>query len=301
MSKGSCSLSQSFQCLRQKIQWLRQQQSDTPVPEPHRMPEGEECTCLHCGTIFSGNFCPNCGQDAATERTSARGAAASLTKTIFTYDGTFPNTIKQLIYRPGYMIRDYLNGHRVCYTHPIQLMLFIVTIKLMLAYFLPLSDDGLGINNETITKLSEGGLGERALASMFSILNNEFYLEVSMAVFFIFPAKLCFRKTPFGRNMSLSEHFTAWLFVCSQTALIDLVFDLLLFNCFDKETIDSICMYIAFPFIFWDYKQLMGIGWIRSIFLCSITFAIAITTAVFGGLVVVCALLISGAYPMPGK
>ena len=277
---------QIFQSLREKIQWLRQQQSDTPVPEAHRMPEGEEGTCLHCGTIFSGNFCPNCGQDAATKRTSARGAAARLTKTVFKYDGTFPNTMKQLFYRPGFMIRDYLNGHRVCYTNPIQLILFLVTIRLMLAYFLPISDESLDLSSETMTKLSEGGLFGRIVASVTTILDNEFYLEMSAALFFIFPAKLCFRRTPFGRDMSLSEHFAAWLFVSSQTVFVDLVFDLLLFSFFDRVTVDYVTAFITVPLMFWDYKQLMGIGWIRSIWLFTLATVLAFAMVIFVVIVV---------------
>ena len=300
-SKTSCNLSQGFQRLRKNIQWIRQQQKDTPTPEPHRMPSGEESTCLHCGTIFSGNFCPNCGQDAATKRTSARGAAARLTKTVFKYDGTFPNTMKQLFYRPGFLIRDYLNGHRVCYTHPIQLILFLVTIRLMLAYFLPISDESLDLSSETMTKLSEGGLFGRIVASVTTILDNEFYIEMSVALFFIFPAKVCFRRTPFGRDMSLSEHFAAWLFVSSQTVFVDLVFDLLLFSFFDRVTVDYVSAFITVPLTFWDYKQLMGISWLRSIMLFSLTVIMALTMMISVAIVVLLAVNISGALPMSGS
>ena len=98
--------------------------------------------------------------------------------------------------------------------------------------------------------------------------------------------------------MSLSEHFTAWLYVSSQTVFIDLVFDLLLFNVFDKVIIDSITASVTIPLMFWDYKQLMSIGWLRSIFLCALTMTLAFAMMLCVGAAIIIAVFISGVLPV---
>lgn len=65
-------------------------------------------TCLNCGTEFQGRYCPSCGQSAGTRRLDIKGLFSGLFTALVGRDSTFTNTTIELLYRPGYLIRDYM-------------------------------------------------------------------------------------------------------------------------------------------------------------------------------------------------
>lgn len=94
------------------------------------------CVCKNCGHPFTGNFCPACGQSRRTPRLTLRDAAGNLLRSLFRVDGKFGRTVMELLYRPGYMVRDYITGHRIGYTHPLptfflMVMFYMIAIQLV--------------------------------------------------------------------------------------------------------------------------------------------------------------------------
>ena len=78
-------------------------------------------TCKNCGNSFEGKYCNVCGQKASTHRYSRQAILHDLPLTIFHLQDGFLFTIKELVVRPGNMIREYLAGKRMLYSNPFLL------------------------------------------------------------------------------------------------------------------------------------------------------------------------------------
>lgn len=65
-------------------------------------------TCKNCGKTFHGNFCPDCGQTQDTPRFTIRNAFQNILSGFFNIDNGFSRNLLEFLYRPGYMIRDYI-------------------------------------------------------------------------------------------------------------------------------------------------------------------------------------------------
>lgn len=76
--------------------------------------------CKHCGTVFEGNFCPRCGQSRAVSKVTKHGFVMAFLEAYPQLAGTYLRTMWELLFRPGYMIRDYFRGHRVPYLRSLQ-------------------------------------------------------------------------------------------------------------------------------------------------------------------------------------
>ncbi|MCQ2374485.1 MAG: DUF3667 domain-containing protein [Salinivirgaceae bacterium] len=108
----------------------------------------ERCECVNCGEMFNGNYCPNCGQSAKEKRLTLRSAFENLFSLLLNTDKGFVYTLLCLIFRPGYMILDYIRGKRARYTRPVQLLFFTVTIFFVIDYVANLSFNiGQSIND----------------------------------------------------------------------------------------------------------------------------------------------------------
>lgn len=89
------------------------------------------CVCKNCGNTFQGNYCPHCGQNRHTPRFTIRNAFQNILSRFFNIDHGFSRNLIELLYRPGYMIRDYLKGKRVHYYKPFQTLFVLAALYIM--------------------------------------------------------------------------------------------------------------------------------------------------------------------------
>lgn len=95
-------------------------------------PAGNEtCTCLNCGTIYTGNYCNRCGQSRNTPRYRLSNTLKNIAGGFFNIDNGFGRTLLELLYRPGYMIRDFIGGKRVEYFRPFQTLFILAALYIM--------------------------------------------------------------------------------------------------------------------------------------------------------------------------
>ena len=98
------------------------------VPAPLRT---ENCTCRNCGHTFTGNFCPRCGQSRGTYRFQLKHAAGNILRSLFRVDGKFGHTLVALLYRPGHLMRGFMQGRRAAYSMPLQTLFLLVAFYLL--------------------------------------------------------------------------------------------------------------------------------------------------------------------------
>ena len=107
----------------------RQQQRDIP-----KTVDNTERTCINCDQVYVGRVCPQCGQSGTWNRYSWRQAFLNFLDIWGLGNRPMFRTIRELFWRPGYMIRDYLNGHRQCYFPPFKLLAVVVALLIFISW-----------------------------------------------------------------------------------------------------------------------------------------------------------------------
>ncbi len=119
--------------------------------------------CLNCATELKGPFCYYCGQPDRNFMRFFPALLRDLMEDVLDLDSRFMRTIKPLLFRPGKLTRDYMDGRRFRYAPPMRLYIFSSIIFFLLAAFL--SSDAITVNgvenNEGIVTLSTGAGDEK--------------------------------------------------------------------------------------------------------------------------------------------
>ena len=87
-----------------------------------------EGACLNCGTVLAGPHCHGCGQRAHVHRTLG-AFAHDLLHGVLHFEGKTWRTLPLLVWKPGQLTREYIDGKRARYVSPIALFLFVVFIS----------------------------------------------------------------------------------------------------------------------------------------------------------------------------
>ncbi len=93
----------------------------------------EEHDCATCGTHYQGNFCPRCGQSAKVGRYSFKKAFLLFIDVWGLGNRGMFRTIRDLVLRPGYMIRDYLSGMQMAYFPPFKMFFLLMALSLLVS------------------------------------------------------------------------------------------------------------------------------------------------------------------------
>ncbi len=87
-------------------------------------PERKEKNCLNCDTQVRGRFCHVCGQENIETKESFWSLTKHFVYDILHFDGNFFHTLKYIFTKPGFVARQYAEGKRVSFLHPIRMYLF---------------------------------------------------------------------------------------------------------------------------------------------------------------------------------
>ena len=125
---------------------------------PHPMNDTSSDVCRNCGATLTGKFCQECGQKRFVESDRRFSHLAhELLATATDLDSRIWRTVFALLFRPGLLSHEYMEGRRARWISPISLFLAVCVI-----YFVaPLhgSDVSLQFNSQVtaqIRQLSDG-------------------------------------------------------------------------------------------------------------------------------------------------
>lgn len=239
----------------------------------------EETECSHCGHVFRGNYCPRCGQN--------RNAGKSKPKFVKTFREAYPQlsnnfvrTMIHLVFRPGYMVRDYFLGHRVIYQNPINAFIVAISIitlcKGITNQVMQKETDEVSIMENISTTLEKDYLKQAKddkkmyaayskwkqdkespqsrLEVAFDVVVEKLSSDTMLSLFFLFPvlgitSYLVLRKRPFhGRRLTVTEHYL--LFTYLYSSVIVLLDDYFL---------------LTFLYMVWTYRGLYAMSWRRAL------------------------------------
>lgn len=93
----------------------------TPVSvQPVAAPE-----CRNCGAAAPGAYCPHCGQETTLALPTVRSMLREAAGRYVAFDGRMWRTLIGLLFRPGFLTREYFAGRRRRYIRPARLFLVL--------------------------------------------------------------------------------------------------------------------------------------------------------------------------------
>jgi hypothetical protein len=96
--------------------------------------ERHEKICLNCNAELHGRYCHVCGQENIEPKETVWSLISHFFYDITHFDGKFFSTTKYLITRPGFLPKEYIEGRRARYLHPIRMYVFSSALFFLIFY-----------------------------------------------------------------------------------------------------------------------------------------------------------------------
>ena len=238
--------------------------------------------CLNCHTEFIGNYCPSCGQPASTQRFTVKKALMATLEVWGMGNRSLPRTVLHLIYRPGQMIGEYLDGKRMPFFPPVK-MLFVLCIFFAVESSLlgektiseqitsSMNDEALKKNlkeNTNNTVVNFNGKKISTEEMMMTVKDIVVWMDQHKAVeliclhsFFMLFAWMVFRKSPTRPKSTMAEHFFTQVFMSGQMMALSIIYLPIFSNGKEDYAFYPLPWWLLFALFVWDYKYLFGFKW----------------------------------------
>ena len=207
-------------------------------------------TCKNCGNSFEGKYCNVCGQKASTHRYSWQAILHDLPHTIFHLHDGFLFTIKELVVRPGNMIREYLAGKRIRYSNPFLLLFTIGGVNSFLYAKFHLRELGAGVD---VSEMENSSIG--MLTAKFFLIRAVLLLPLVAAYCWII-----FRE----KKYSLPEYVVALAYIATVAFLLSIILTPVLLSTvqlafYQQIRYSVIAVYLAYSFYtFYQFYEVRG-------------------------------------------
>ena len=117
-----------------------------PAPVVERAPG--DIACRNCGAEAPGAYCPACGQETSLTLPKATTFLREAAGRYVAFDGRMWRTLFALLFRPGFLTREYLAGRRRRYVRPARLVLVLAIVLFAVARFFADPDSMVRVGGE---------------------------------------------------------------------------------------------------------------------------------------------------------
>ena len=259
----------------------------------------EKHECATCHTEFHGNYCPRCGQKSTIGRYSFKTAFLTFLDVWGLGNRGMFRTIRDLLLRPGYMIRDYLSGMQMAYFPPFKMFFLVITLSVLV-------DSGLNIkmtntlNNTftTTTKVDVSKEPDQALNDNDSkkklelkildkidkcvswLDNNQTIVQFLLLLVLSGPMYLLFRKNKKIPDIRYSELFVAMVYITNMMTIVNIIGGFFLPGNVSVK-------HLAYALSIIPLTQLFGYSYLKTLSKVVASFAILISAGVLLLIIVV--------------
>lgn len=259
----------------------------------------EEHTCATCGTSYQGNYCPRCGQSSRIGRYSLKTAFLLFLDVWGLGNRGMFRSIRDLLLRPGYMIRDYLGGMHMAYFPPFKMFFLLATLSILVNSGLNIKGENqlvkvvqtyersIDMDIRTVPAEQKAGVksgtdnerldfGEKINGTLKVfirfLIDHQTVVELVWLLVLSLPLYVLFRNCPAIPDLYYTEFFVAMIYITNMMNIVSIVFS---FFCVNLDTIGFISPILSIVAL----KQLCGYSYLRTILGLVASFAI-ITIAV---------------------
>ena len=92
-----------------------------------------EKNCLNCGAEVTGKFCSQCGQENVETKENFFHMVTHVIGDFFHFDSKFFRSLIPLFTKPGFLTKQYWEGKRMHYIHPLRLFFFVTIVMVIIA------------------------------------------------------------------------------------------------------------------------------------------------------------------------
>src|SRR5690554_1400176 len=98
--------------------------------------------CLNCSHPLdrSDVYCPYCSQLNSNKQLSVRDFLAEFLGSVLVYDSRLRHTLRELLFHPGQITRNYVAGQRLKYANPFRFFLSVSIIYFLIKGFFGAGD-----------------------------------------------------------------------------------------------------------------------------------------------------------------
>lgn len=134
------------------------------------IPQRKEKDCLNCGEIVQGRYCQNCGQENVVPKETFLHMVTHFFNDITHFDGSFFTSVKDLLFKPGFLSKEYMLGRRVKYLHPIRMYVFTSAIFFLLFFSIFKIENAISVDLNRMMTASER---QETLEQLESLLKKD--------------------------------------------------------------------------------------------------------------------------------
>lgn len=204
----------------------------------------EPCRCANCGNEYTGRFCPLCGQAAGERRTTWASVRKSFMLPWGMDSRSMLSSIWQLIWRPGYFIGDYLDGHHQASYPPVNMLFIIVLLYAVLKQML-----GIGTDIDNLTEqLHDLGGSSMLYTIMLWLFSHPGWTMLAMSLIMTLPVWILFRHAPRHTRHSLPESIFIQIFMSTLMMLVTIL----------QQTVTPWLLLLIPFYNYLTYRQLFG-------------------------------------------